>query len=123
MDSSNEDHTRKWAEHGDELAPNLQGAKLKFGNTTRDPQDPRVCRPHSRVVPSANESGDYIRCGGLLQTGGHRPGAVGVAGTGPGSGHGFGALSGAAGEKSTEDTEKGKDSKGKDSKDKDSKDK
>lgn len=88
------DRSKEWAENADELASNLHGAKLKFGNTTRDSHDPRICRPHSRVVPPARRTDSP---GGLLQTGGHRPGADSVSGSGSGSN--FGALRGPADEK------------------------
>lgn len=35
----------------EKLPPELEGAKLIFGDKIVDPKDARICHPHSRVVP------------------------------------------------------------------------
>lgn len=47
----------------------LEGLKLKIGDKLFDPNDPKIRKPHSRVIFPKNN----LETGGLLQTGGHRP--------------------------------------------------
>lgn len=47
----------------------FEGLKLKIGDKLFDPNDPKIRKPHSRIVFPRNNQ----ETGGLLQTGGHRP--------------------------------------------------
>lgn len=75
----NEEKRKDWGHELDGLEYNLEGARLKFGNTFVDPHDPRIRRPHSRVIPDRGIGAKGVaaagddNAGGLLQTGDHRP--------------------------------------------------